>query len=160
MLGFEASIHDIARTVFSSVLGLDVEPADPFRLAPVHQPTLAGVVQISGAWEGTVALQASTAFARQAAVAMLALDPGAVTVEDQRDTLGELANIVGGNFKALLPEPCFLSLPVVVEGADYELRLPGTAQLLQVALRVAGEPVNVLVFHRVLSSDPAEPVAI
>lgn len=149
MQGFERAIHDIAQVTFGSVLGFDVELGDPFRAPRGTHATLAGVVQISGEWDGAVALQVSVPFARQAAVAMLGIELDAVNTADQRDALGELANIVGGNFKALLPEPCRLSLPVVIEGADYELRLPGTAQVLQVTLQVAGEPVQVLVFHRV-----------
>ena len=37
--------------------------------------------------------------------------PEDVTPEDFRDAISEIANIVGGNIKALLPEPCDLSVP-------------------------------------------------
>ena len=36
-----------------------------------------------------------------------------VSLEDVQDALGEVANVVGGNLKALLPEGSTLSLPVV-----------------------------------------------
>jgi hypothetical protein len=34
-----------------------------------------------------------------------------------RDVAGEVANMIGGNLKALLPEPCRLSLPKVTKEA-------------------------------------------
>ena len=54
---------------------------------------------------------------------------GNVTVRDIRDTLAELTHIAGGNIKALLPPPCYLSLPVVVDGQEYVLRMPGSKVL-------------------------------
>ena len=41
-----------------------------------------------------------------------------VSHEDVVDAFGEIANVVGGNVKALLPELATLSLPEVVAGAD------------------------------------------
>jgi CheY-specific phosphatase CheX len=102
MQGYERSIHDIAQNIFGSVLGFEVEMGDPFR-ASRGEPTLAGVVQISGKWEGAVALLVTLPLARRAAISMLGIDDGEVSSDDQRDAVGELGNIVGGNFKALLP---------------------------------------------------------
>jgi chemotaxis protein CheX len=42
-----------------------------------------------------------------------------------QDAITELSNMVGGNIKALLPQPSRLSLPTVFEGQDYKLRVPG-----------------------------------
>ena len=41
------------------------------------------------------------------------------------DALGELANMIGGNLKALLPSNVGLSLPSIVRGNDYVVRLRG-----------------------------------
>jgi chemotaxis protein CheX len=50
--------------------------------------------------------------------------PAAVD-DDVRDVMGELANMVAGNLKCLLPRGTGLSLPSVVEGSDYTLRVCG-----------------------------------
>src|SRR3990172_2061058 len=64
---------------------------------------LMGLVEITGAWEGGVALECPWGFVRQAAGLMFEIEPDRVTVDQLEDTLCELTNIVGGNFKALLP---------------------------------------------------------
>ena len=52
--------------------------------------------------------------------------------EELLDALGELVNIIGGNLKAYLPQPCHLSLPAAVGGWDYMLRFPGSHEVSQV----------------------------
>jgi len=42
-----------------------------------------------------------------------------------RDTMGELANMLAGNLKSVLPHGIGLSMPSVVEGTDYSLRICG-----------------------------------
>jgi CheY-specific phosphatase CheX len=64
--------------------------------------------------------------AQRVAQIMFSLDGQLPSREDTQDALGEITNMTGGNIKALLPEPNVLSLPAVVEGEDYTLRVPGT----------------------------------
>lgn len=119
----EEEISQITGTVWESVLGIrlvrrsDV-PAAPGRL-------VSGCVQFTGGWEGACMIECSADFARRAAGTMFGIEPSAASVADTQDAIGELANMTGGNVKALLPEPCRLSLPTVVEGADYTTRCPG-----------------------------------
>ena len=54
------------------------------------------------------------AAAQRAAAAFLAMDEDEVAEDDVVDVMGELANIVGGNVKSMLPSGCFVSLPHVV----------------------------------------------
>src|SRR3712207_5397644 len=91
---------------------LDPEGVDPLipaaageNAAEVHSS-----VSITGSWQGVVVYGSSHAAARHAAAAFLAMDPDEVSQEDISDVLGELANIVGGNVKSMLPPGCFLSL--------------------------------------------------
>ena len=44
---------------------------------------------------------------------------------DVRDVMGELANMVAGNLKSLLPRGVDLSMPSVIEGSDYSLHICG-----------------------------------
>jgi chemotaxis protein CheX len=45
--------------------------------------------------------------------------------DDVRDVMGELANMVAGNLKSLLPKGVDLSMPSVVVGSDYSLHVCG-----------------------------------
>ena len=155
MSGFDRAIVEIVGNVWTSVFGTSVEEEDPFRVAGLKTRTFAGVVNIAGAWDGAVAVQCGEDLVRQAAVAMFGLAPDAVSQGEMHDALGELANMVGGNFKALLPEPCTLSLPVTVEGDDYRLRLPNAAQVLQSAFRSGPDVLCVTVLQRVATGAAA-----
>jgi chemotaxis protein CheX len=50
--------------------------------------------------------------------------------DDVRDTMGELANMLGGNLKSLLPRGVVLSMPSVVAG-DYSLRVCGGKAIVE-----------------------------
>ena len=137
-------VHDITREVWASFLGLDLEPwvADSW-----SGLTLSGVVGISGAWQGTVALECPMPHAVAAAEAMFAADPGTLTPEEVADALGELTNMVGGNIKSLLPAPSALSTPSVAEGRDVQLFVPGAELVEQVHLIGPDALVRVSVFR-------------
>ena len=151
MQQLDAAIDGIVATVWEGMLDIPVMPDSPTlafgqEAAPEH--TFAGVVQIAGAWGGAVAVQCSGPLATRAAQRMFGLDADAVTTADLQDALGELTNMTGGNVKALLPEPCSLGLPVVVEGADYRLRLPGSSAVHRAFYRAEGEMLIVTVLER------------
>jgi chemotaxis protein CheX len=125
-------IVEITKDVWASFLVMDLERApDVDRL---EGPTLTGCVHISGAWNGSVFVQATTEHAVRAAEAMFAADPGTLGQDEVGDALGELTNMVGGNVKGLLPVPSSLSLPSVAGGESYTLRVPGAALLSRVSL--------------------------
>ena len=151
MTALQAPIGEMVETIWSSVLALPVTEADPSKATAHDGPTVAGIVQIAGAWDGAVALHLSERLARRATTAMMGIADADITRADLQDTLGELANMTGGNVKALLPEPCTLGLPVIVEGGAYRLRLPGSTQLLQCALQSDGDPFTVTVLQHVPS---------
>ncbi len=152
----DEAIQGIVTTVWDSVLGIRVEPEDPISAfsqntrdpAKEQEHTYAGVVQISGAWDGAVTVQCSARAARHAAQTMFGLSDDDVSVADLQDALGELTNMTGGNIKALLPETCFLGLPVVVEGADYRFRLPGSAPVRRSTFKAGDELIVVTMLER------------
>jgi chemotaxis protein CheX len=147
----EEEIRQVTEVVWESVLGVSLvwQPALP--PAPTH--VVSGCVQFSGAFEGAVTIECSAEFARQAAATMFGIDLGAASVSDTQDAIGELANMTGGNVKALLPEPCRLSLPTVVEGTDYTTRLHGGELLTTVAFECQGSPLVVRLLKKVASAN-------
>lgn len=151
MQQLDSAIDGIVTTVWESMLEIPVTPESPtqaFGQDAIPEHTFAGVVQIAGAWDGAVAVQCSGPLATRAAQRMFSLEADAVSTADLQDALGELTNMTGGNIKALLPEPCTLGLPVVVEGADYRLRLPGSSAVHRAYYRADGETLIVTVLER------------
>jgi hypothetical protein len=118
---------------------------------PPAQP-LAAWVDVHGPWSGRAVLVTERATARDLARAMLRLDPDApVDTEDLVDAFGEIANVVGGNLKSLLPDGGTLGLPQVADaapartpaaaGPEAELRLSWRGRPLVVAVHAA-DPDN------------------
>lgn len=118
MTAIEEQLTSIAQDIWSTVLGLTLSaiPASPS--GPPRESILTGSVAIDGAWQGMVVVQCSTALARRAASVMFERELDSLGRDDVRDAMGELANMVGGNVKALLPAPSRLALPIVGEGHD------------------------------------------
>jgi chemotaxis protein CheX len=100
-------------------------------------------VSISGSWTGHVVYASSTAAAKKAAAAFLAMEVGEVSDEDVADVLGELANIVGGNVKAMLPAGALLSLPQVVLAPESATKYPNAARVTGLYGLWEGEPISV-----------------
>jgi chemotaxis protein CheX len=100
-------------------------------------------VSITGSWSGHIVYASSRAAAQRAAAAFLAMELEEVSEEDISDTLGELANIVGGNVKAMLPQGAQLSLPQVVLAPESSARYPNTERISGVYGLWEGEPVSI-----------------
>ena len=100
-------------------------------------------VSITGSWTGHVVYASSTLAARKAAAAFLAMDPDEVSQEDVSDVLGELANIVGGNVKAMLPPGALMSLPQVVLAPESATKYPNAERISGLYGEWEGEPVSI-----------------
>ena len=138
---FDQEIQQLTSSIWESILHLPVEPG-PSPL-PAGQRTMSACVHLTGAWRGAVALSCGTDLAQEAAGIMFALDGAGASKCDMQDALGELANMIGGNVKALLPETCHLSLPSVVEGSDYTVRVPGSRLVTCVPFQCAAHAFSV-----------------
>jgi chemotaxis protein CheX len=147
-------IVGITREVWASVLSLMAEsvPLDEAAPAALGPGTsFIGSVQIRGAWEGSVYITAPMGLARRAASIMFGLDEATIGSDEMCDALGELTNIVGGNVKAVLPSPCALSLPTVVEGIEPRLVVMQNQLLRTAGFRVEGHAFAVALLKRTTS---------
>jgi chemotaxis protein CheX len=140
-------IRDIAMNVWSAMFDTELRLADVPE-GRFRENGLTSCVLISGAWEGAVTVLCGKQLATRLAAQMFALEPEAVSAEEISDGLGEIANMCGGNFKALLPAPSHLSLPAVIDGGDYTLNVPGSRMVHRVGFDCGGEPLVVVVFMR------------
>jgi chemotaxis protein CheX len=135
----------IAEQVWSSYL--DHDGMSPLILVPAEKPSaeVSASVSVTGAWRGHVVVRCSAAAARNAAAALLGVELEDVTPDDVTDALGELANIIGGNVKSLLAEPCALSLPhVLIHG---ESGYPQVIEVCKLEALWRDESVTVLVLE-------------
>ena len=140
-------IRQITETTWSSVLGLDIQGS----AVPMGQPPgphVTACVQISGAWEGTVIFYCGQPLASRIGEAMFGLEPGAVSDEEVRDAIGELANIIAGALKEYIPRPAQLGLPTVVVGENFHVSVPGGMTTDTVTHTCDGDPFEVLVVRR------------
>lgn len=108
-------VYEIASEVFAAMI--DGAPdalqswAGP---APVLAEELHAWVDVDGHDRSRVLLSTELATATALTRALLGLEPDdGVGDADIADALGEVANVVGGNVKALVPDPGALTLPEV-----------------------------------------------
>ncbi|HPF70733.1 MAG TPA: chemotaxis protein CheX [Candidatus Krumholzibacteria bacterium] len=104
-------------------------------------------VHISGNWQGVVSAECSYAMAVDIAAAMFMMEPDELSEDEVRDALGEVANLLAGQFKIDLPEGCALSLPTVTKGLDYLINVPGSQLSQRVSVAQAGQCMVVSVFE-------------
>ena len=139
----ENDLAEMVEQVWESYL--DPEGVSP--LIPTYdenQPSeVHSSVSITGSWTGHVVYASSTTAARRAAAAFLAMEPDEVSPDDLSDVLGEIANIVGGNVKAMLPPGALLSLPQVVLAPENATVYPNAERISGVYGMWEGEPVSV-----------------
>lgn len=129
-----------AQQVFSSMFGLSLTPNNGQEL-PNFPPErkVSAAVGISGDWNGAVLFECSSNTACHLASIMLGGDPPPAVDEDVKDVIGEITNMVAGNFKNTLDGHSVLTLPCVVEGADYTLEIIQGKRVLTEALLFDGE---------------------
>jgi len=115
-------------SVFSTMLNLTVSPGEPCE--KVDPPPINGVMALlgfTGEWIGTGVLFCQEKLAMRLSAAMLLNDVSEIS-PDVLDGIGELANMVFGNFKDNL-EPISgalaISIPTVVYGRNFQARSPG-----------------------------------
>ncbi len=108
----EETVQSIAQEAWSALVG-DDEFLVPLPGGPADD-AISSWVEIVGPWNGTVVLTCGRGTAEELSRSLLKEHaPPVLDDEDVQDALGELANVVGGNVKAVLPGPSVLGLPEV-----------------------------------------------
>jgi chemotaxis protein CheX len=152
----------LTQQIWHSMLQLPLQPAE-CALAPNAETDglnkgqcLSACVQMTGAWTGAVRLDCSRRFARRTAAAFLGLGEMDVLREQMLDALGEVTNMVAGGVKPLLPRPCQISLPSVVDGNHYELNIRKGQMLLTSDFDSEGEKLTVTLFEAITQEKAGE----
>ncbi len=115
------TLEQTVEMVFSTMLNASIQPVPglPF---PEHPLALTAALHYTGPWRGVLMLDcdAPTAFW----ITRMLLGEAPAGIDSQvADAVGEVVNMIGGNLKSLLPPGSHISIPTVVRGADYALRL-------------------------------------
>ena len=114
-------------------------PTDPKDLLVTQ---ITGMVGIAGAVSATFSLRCSTQSATKIASQMLG-----VAVEEaaaqQSDAIGEICNMVAGQFKSKigLEAECMLTVPTVITGKSYQLHSRADYDRLETPLLYEEQPI-------------------
>ncbi|MDH3257366.1 MAG: chemotaxis protein CheX [Nitrospinota bacterium] len=135
-------VTDIWSTFLSKKVSTTDKPFEP----KGKDNTLAGCVQITGKWQGTVTLYAPREIGKKVAATIYGLKETEVDNQQVQDVIGEITNILAGNIKSLFPAPCSLSLPSVAI-TDYKLHHPGSQTLTAVNFDCEGLPFLVVLLQ-------------
>jgi chemotaxis protein CheX len=141
-------LAQIVKTVFGTMVSLEVDECGTLWFPSGDRLTSA--VHLTGDWKGAVLLECDWLTACRFAGRFLSIDPPDTVDDVVRDVLGELANMIGGNLKCVLTSGIQLSMPSVVDGSGYGLRVCGA----EIKDRLAFRCDEGLFWITVLSSDP------
>jgi chemotaxis protein CheX len=136
-------IGDVTRQVWESVLDIEAFPS-PGSAAAVTLG-VSSCVQILGGWNGVVNLSMPSELATLIATTMFDLPAADLSDDEVDDAVGEMANMIGGNVKSLLPGPSQLSMPAVTVGTAH---FPGAEVVDHLEFVVEGHPFTVTVLER------------
>jgi chemotaxis protein CheX len=130
----------IVSMVFETMLGLTVSPLPQGETVP--PPVFTSAIYFVGAWKGALLFECTAPDAFALTAHLMSIPEPKSFDDDVRDSLGEIVNMIGGNFKALLPQGTMLSMPSVIEGRQYSLRLPAVPVAIE-TLQFSGNPMAV-----------------
>jgi CheY-specific phosphatase CheX len=143
-LGFSRDLAvDLAIEVWRGFLGVTLEPvseAEPVELPPT---LMCAAIALKGEWYGGVLLAYPLALADHAA--RLALGAEEPSIDDMRDVVGEIVNMVSGRLKYYMAGKTEMSLPIVATGDLLALSVPGANEVMTLDFRIEGIPFRLSV---------------
>jgi hypothetical protein len=147
MVVTEGAFYRIIQDTWTSTLGFHVDRSASEEFSAVGVITVC--VKILGAWDGEVRLHCSPPLARLIAAAVFQVDDDKVGGNEILDALSELIHIIGGNLKALLPQPVILSLPSLPDLTNWAQTTPQWQMVCRLTLMSEGHPfvVSILGDH-------------
>jgi chemotaxis protein CheX len=139
--GWSATLQMAAQEVFSLMLActLTVPPEPPAE----QKLDLTGMVGLAGQLCGMLTMRCSLKSGARMASRMLGIE-AAETSPEMWDAVGEVCNMIAGNFKnkiSGLGDGCMLSVPTVITGGDYSVHSMVNKEI-GVLLMFEGEPLR------------------
>lgn len=136
----EASVREVFEMMLGSALEVVKEDES------LGRTDLTGMVGLAGQVCGVLSIRCTSKTGAHIASKMTGTE---VPERDAsvRDALGEVCNMVAGNFKSKLPnlsDGCLLSVPTIITGVDYHLHSLASGDRMAVCLSFEGEPLSVI----------------
>ena len=147
----EKEIQKYTHLVCSILLDFEISPLPDSYEMPSAKMFL-GSVQITGEWNGAIMLSLPSTLVNTLTEKMFSLESGKASIEEKKDAIGEMVNMIGGNIKALLPQPCALSAPLMALEGD-TLHFPSTKMVTHCKFECAGKPFALSLYEQV--EDPS-----
>lgn len=136
----ENEICHCAEMVWTTALGLSLtrkELAQPV----AEDENLRCAISIKGRWNGWLVITLPSTLTNKAAIKFFGESDPSMQDENIEDTLKELANQIGGNFKNLVPQPSSLELPIMSFKAE-DLQFPKTTELTRLSFECQGDLIE------------------
>ena len=140
----EEAFCKIIQDTWASTLGVAVDRPETAEFSATGALTVC--VRITGAWDGEVRLHCPPQLARSIAATIFQVETLKAGSDEILDALSELIHIIGGNLKALLPQPVTLSLPSLPDSSDWNQTMPQLQTVCQLTLVSEGQPFVVALF--------------
>jgi chemotaxis protein CheX len=159
-----SSIRHAVADVFTTMLGVDIEPGEVTveHAAPEANDGVVSFIGVAGTWTGTGSLSCSPALACQICSKMLLMESASVD-EEVLDAVAELTNMIIGNVKSDLEQhlgPLGLSIPTVIFGRNFKTKSGGNGDWITERFRWDGEEllVKLCLAPAEKSNHPARPL--
>ena len=136
-------LQQITEQVWELIMQSQIAPSKWASVPTDVAPQIA-YVELTGAYNGTVALRIDNVLVRSAAATMFDLKPEEVTEGEMDDTARELANMVGGNIKCLVDQPTQLGLPQLMPADRFDF--DDKTSRCRLAFEHQGAPFQVSVY--------------
>lgn len=136
-------IIEIAKDIWLSMLTMPLEELPPTEDHTNEPHWATASIHITGEADVSIIMAFSRDMASRVAGSMFDMSPEELAEAEIADACGEMVNIIGGNLKALLPEPSELSLPTVSIGAEHLVTIPGAHVIEHVDLDSLGDRVSI-----------------
>jgi chemotaxis protein CheX len=120
---YDTEVGRIVQDVLATMTQYPVVPGREIYSLKPDRTTCA--VYFAGAWSGAVLIECPLPMAYEFTARLMRIPKPIQFDNDVYDALGELANMIGGNLKSVLPRGVSLSMPSVVEGSNYSVRVCG-----------------------------------
>lgn len=144
------AVHSATLEVFSTMLGMEVTPAETHldRASPSVNDGVMAFVGVAGPWMGNGVISCSASFACWLCATFLMTEATSVN-EEVLDAVGEVANMVIGNFKTAAEAavgPLNLSVPTVIYGRNFTSKSLGNSDWVVMPFHCNGETFEIRIW--------------
>ena len=140
-------LFDIVQNVWSTVVSLDLQPLPAGQgRDDIESEFLCAWMEAEGNWNGGLLLTCQESLARDAASIMYEVSDSMLGEDAIHDTIGELANMIAGSTKVLLPDDVSLVQPEVLEESALPELCLSSWPMLNIATHHEGQLLYVSLF--------------